>query len=135
MRQSDIFTVIAVAIVGVIVSALLLNMILGNPDEKSVSFKTVAVIESSLENPDPEIFNPEAINPTVEVYIGDCTAYDDRGNCIMDPDNPSPEQDEAENNPETPEENGGENEEENEEEKPEEENANREEEPENGPTD
>ena len=79
MRQSDIFTVIAVAIVGVIVSALLLNMILGNPDEKSVSFKTVAVIESSLENPDPEIFNPEAINPTVEVYVGECVDQDQNG--------------------------------------------------------
>ena len=46
MRQSDIFTVIAVAVVGVVVSSVLLNMILGNPDEKSVSFKTVEVIES-----------------------------------------------------------------------------------------
>lgn len=79
MRQSDIFTVIAVAIVGILVSSLLLNMILGNPDEKSVSFKTVSVIESTLEMPDPEVFNPEAINPTVEVYVGDCVDQDQNG--------------------------------------------------------
>lgn len=79
MRQSDIFTVIAVAIVGVLVSSILLNMILGNPDEKSVSFKTVEVIESALETPDPEVFNPEAINPTVEVFVGDCVDQDQNG--------------------------------------------------------
>ena len=79
MRQSDIFTVIAVALVGVIVSIVLCNMILGNPDEKSVSFKTVAVIEPDLINPDPEVFNPDAINPTVEVYVGDCVDQDQNG--------------------------------------------------------
>ncbi len=79
MKQSDIFTVVAVAIVGIVVSALLLNMILGNPDEKSVSFKVVEVIEPSLDNPDPEVFNPEAINPTVEVYVGDCVDQDQNG--------------------------------------------------------
>lgn len=79
MRQSDIFTVIAVAVVGVLVSSMLLNMILGNPDEKSVSFKTVEVIEATLETPDPEVFNPEAINPTVEVYVGDCVDQDQNG--------------------------------------------------------
>lgn len=79
MRQSDIFTIIAVAVVGVVVSSVLLNMILGNPDEKSVSFKTVEVIESTLDNPDPEVFNPEAINPTVEVYVGECVDLDQNG--------------------------------------------------------
>lgn len=79
MRQSDIFTVIAVAVVGVVVSSVLLNMILGNPDEKSVSFKRVEVIESTLDSPDPEVFNPEAINPTVEVYVGDCVDQDQNG--------------------------------------------------------
>ena len=79
MKQSDIFTIIAVALVGVIVSTLLFNMILGNPDEKSVSFKTVEVVMAELDNPDPEVFNPEAINPTVEVYVGDCVDQDQNG--------------------------------------------------------
>ena len=79
MKQSDIFTIIAVALVGVIVSAFLVNMLLGNPDEKSVSFKTVEVIVADLDNPDPEVFNPDAINPTVEVYVGDCVDQDQNG--------------------------------------------------------
>ena len=79
MRQSDIFTVIAVTVVGVIVSSIFLNMILGNPDEKSVQFKTVAVVEPSLTDPDPEVFNLDAINPTVEVYVGECLDVDQDG--------------------------------------------------------
>lgn len=79
MKQSDIFTIIAVALVGVIVSTILVNMLMGNPDEKSVSFKTVEVIEPDLDNPDPEVFNPDAINPTVEVYVGDCVDQDQNG--------------------------------------------------------
>lgn len=132
--KSDLATSAIVFAVGAGIAYFACNMML--PPIKSVSIETVEGDSNySIEEPDNEVFNYRAINPTVEVYIGDCTAYDDRGNCIMDPDNPSPEQDEAENNPETPEENGGENEEENKEEKPEEENANKEEEPENGPTD
>lgn len=79
MRQSDIFTVIAVAVVGVVISSVLLNLILGSPDEKYVSFKVVEVIEPDLDNPDPELFNPDAINPTVEVYVGECVDQDQNG--------------------------------------------------------
>lgn len=79
MKQSDILTIIIVAIVGVVVSTFLLNMILGDPNAKSVSFRTVDVIEASLTEPDPEVFNPTAINPTVEVYVGDCADRDQDG--------------------------------------------------------
>ena len=79
MKQSDIFTIIAVALVGIIISALLLNMIIGNPDEKYVSFNVVEVIEPELEKPNSEVFNPDAINPTVEVYVGDCVDQDQNG--------------------------------------------------------
>ena len=79
MKQSDIFTIIIVATVGVVVSSFLVNMILGDPSSKSVSFKTVEVVEASLVNPDPEVFNPEAIDPTVEVYVGDCVDRDQNG--------------------------------------------------------
>lgn len=79
MKQSDIFTVIAVAVVGVVISSILLNLILGSPDEKYVSFKVVEVIEPELESPNPEVFNPDAINPTVEVFVGECIDQDQNG--------------------------------------------------------
>lgn len=79
MKQSDIITVILIAVVGVIVSAFACNALLGNPDDASVSFKTVEVIESGLAQPDPEVFNTSALNPTVEVYVGNCEDVDQNG--------------------------------------------------------
>ena len=79
MKQSDIFTIIIVALVGMITSVFFLNMILGDPDGKSVTFKTIQVIMPTLAEPDPGVFNDEAINPTVEVYVGDCIDQDQDG--------------------------------------------------------
>ena len=35
-----------------------------------------------LTEPDEEIFNPRALNPTVEVYVGNCKEFDYNGQCI-----------------------------------------------------
>ena len=79
MKKSDIVTVILIASIGTVMAAIMTNMILGNPDERSVSFKNIGIIEPSLDEPDPEMFNIEAINPTVEVYVGDCQDIDQNG--------------------------------------------------------
>ena len=79
MKQSDIITIVLVAGIGTFIAAMLCNLILGNPDEKSVTFKTVQVIEADLAEPDPEVFNVDAINPTIEVYVGDCEDVDQNG--------------------------------------------------------
>lgn len=79
MKKSDILTVIMVATVGTVVAAILCNMLLGDPNNKSVTFKNVEVVEPSLATPDPEVFNVEAINPTVEVYVGNCVDQDQDG--------------------------------------------------------
>lgn len=79
MKQSDIFTVLVVATVGIVASFFLVNMILGDPNEKSVTFKKIEVVDAGLAVPDPEVFNSEAINPTVEVYVGDCVDRDQNG--------------------------------------------------------
>ena len=79
MKQSDIFTILIVATIGTIVAAVMCNMLLGDPNEKTVTFTTVSVVESSLAEPDPEVFNPDAVNPTVEIYVGDCIDQDQDG--------------------------------------------------------
>ena len=79
MKQSDIITVILVAGIGIFAAILLCNMILGNPDERSVTFKTVQVVDATLASPDPEVFNQDAINPTVEIYVGNCEDLDQDG--------------------------------------------------------
>ena len=79
MKQSDIITAGMIAIVGVVVSILLCNMLLGDPNEYSVSFSTVSEVSNSLDEPNTEVFNAQAINPTVEVYVGQCEDWDKNG--------------------------------------------------------
>ena len=83
MKQSDLITIILVASVGMLATFFVGNAILGNPDLEKAEFKTVNEISTSLEEPDPELFNREAINPTVEVEIGTCE--DTNKNGILDP--------------------------------------------------
>lgn len=79
MKRADVFTIIAVTLVGIIVSVSLMNLLVGDPNQKSVTFKSVEVVEASLAQPDPEVFNPDAVNPTVEVYVGECIDRDQDG--------------------------------------------------------
>ncbi len=80
MKQTDIFGLILIGGVGAIASFFLCNALLGDPNEATTSFtRLVRVISSDLAEPDAEIFNGEAINPTVEVYVGDCEDIDRNG--------------------------------------------------------
>ncbi len=82
MKKSDLVTAGFIAILGTIVAFFLVNSILGDPSEKTVSFKYVANnvgTASELSIPDSEVFNKDAINPTVEVYVGECVDIDQNG--------------------------------------------------------
>lgn len=80
MKQSDVFTLILIAGIGTLAAFFVCNAIMGNPDEAYVSFKGLsAKIDKSLAAPDPEIFNSYAINPTIEVYVGNCEDIDQNG--------------------------------------------------------
>ena len=43
-------------------------------------------ISTDLSEPNTEVFNYRALNPTVEVYI-DCTNYDASGSCVNNTEN------------------------------------------------
>lgn len=80
MKQSDVFALILIAGIGTLVAFFACNAILGDPDESTVEYKTVSsVIKSNLANPDPDVFNSLAINPTIEVYVGNCEDIDQNG--------------------------------------------------------
>lgn len=79
MKQSDIFSIIIIAGVGTIVSYFVVNNILGNPDMRYANIKTINPISADLAEPDPELFNKDAINPTVEVFVGKCQDIDGNG--------------------------------------------------------
>lgn len=84
MSKKDIISIIAVAILGVVAAIVGVNAILGDINDKSVTFKSIDVVSKDVGTPDPEVFNPDAINPTVEVYVGNC--IDKNGNGNLDDD-------------------------------------------------
>lgn len=79
MKQSDIFSIIIIATAGTLASYFAVNAILGNPDDATAVITTINPISPNLEEPDSELFNPEAINPTVEVMIDGCKDLDHNG--------------------------------------------------------
>lgn len=93
--KTDLFTSITLGIIGVISAFLVTNLFMGPIDD--FSYKAISnpeSLNSAIDEPDPEVFNYRAINPTVEVYIGNCKRYNDLGECIDDEpgrENPEPE--------------------------------------------
>ena len=79
--QKNLITTIAIAIFGVVAGFLVCNLFMG--EATSVSVKTVeSDISVDLVDPNPEVFNYRALNPTVEVYVGECDEYDEYGKCV-----------------------------------------------------
>lgn len=70
MKQSDIATIILVASISVITAYFVASSVIVQPTGESATVKTMAPISSEVENPDPKIFNANAINPTVQIEIG-----------------------------------------------------------------
>ena len=80
--KTDLATSIGASVLGVIFAFLICNMLL--PAVEPVSFKKLTDSSNSYElvEPNPEVFNYRALNPTVEVYVGDCEEFDIYGNCL-----------------------------------------------------
>lgn len=79
MKQSDIFSIIIIAVVGTLASYFAINAFLPNPDDATAVITTIDEISPDLATPDSELFNPDAINPTVEVLIDGCKDLDHNG--------------------------------------------------------
>ena len=79
--KSELATAIGTAIAGVIISYILCGFLIG--EIEPVSFNTVDTsVNADLIDPSPEVFNYKALNPTVEVYVGNCEETDASGQCI-----------------------------------------------------
>ena len=79
--KNDLATAIIAAIAGVTISYFICSMFIGTSGD--FSFNTVDdSVSSDLAEPDPELFNYRALNPTVEVYVGNCTELNMYGECI-----------------------------------------------------
>jgi len=70
MKKSDIAVIIFIASLSVGVAYFVANSVLGSPSNETKKVRTVQSISSEVAQPDPTVFNENAINPTVEVEIG-----------------------------------------------------------------
>lgn len=71
MKQKDIAIIVVVGIVAAVISLLLTQMIFISNDKKNMTAQTVEPISSEFKQPDNTVFNPDAINPTQLIQIGD----------------------------------------------------------------
>lgn len=71
MKKSDIAMIILIASVSVIISFVIANQIpFLKPPEKGQKVKVVEKINAEVTQPDTRVFNPDAINPTIQTVIG-----------------------------------------------------------------
>ena len=71
MKKTDIAMIILIASVSVGVAYGAVSAIPGlKQSDEPVKVKTIEKYAAGLDEPDPEVFNSEAINPTVDVTIG-----------------------------------------------------------------
>ncbi len=70
MKKSDIAMIILIASISMLVAYFVSKSILGDVSNQSVKVKTAEKITTTVTQPDEKVFNKEAINPAVEVIIG-----------------------------------------------------------------
>ena len=81
----DLLSSVGVAIVGAIIGFIAINAIV--PSLQDYPIKTIdpstdgGYNYADYSEPNDEVFNYDALNPTVEVYIGECEEYDANGAC------------------------------------------------------
>ncbi len=69
MKKQEISTSVVVGIIGLVVAYFVFSLIL--PAIENDSFRTLETsTDYSLQAPDDNVFNFRAVNPTVEVYVG-----------------------------------------------------------------
>lgn len=70
MKNSEIAAIILIAAFSAVVAYFSFNYLLGDPYDQVVKVQYMEKINNRLVDPDSEIFNEDAINPTEEIEIG-----------------------------------------------------------------
>ncbi len=69
MKKTDLAMIIFIASVSILVAYFVGNSIFGSITTQGEKVKTIEPISTTIEEPDPTVFNTNAINPAVEVQI------------------------------------------------------------------
>lgn len=71
MKKTDIAMIILVATIGVVVAYVVaMNLSFLRLPEQGVKVQTVRRLSADVKQPSEDVFNDQAINPTVEVIVG-----------------------------------------------------------------
>jgi hypothetical protein len=71
VKKTDIALVIFIAGISILIAYFVAKAVIGDPGEQTAEVKTAVAINDAMDAPSKEIFNKDAINPTVEVLIGE----------------------------------------------------------------
>jgi hypothetical protein len=71
MKRSDIAMIVFIASISMLLSYFIAKTLIGDVQNEAVTVKTVDAISKDVNSPDTRVFNDDAVNPTVEVYIGE----------------------------------------------------------------
>ena len=70
MKQKDIALIIVIVVISVVVSLLVSKNIFVTPKNRQQQVEVVQPISTSLSTPDSKYFNPDALDPTKLITIG-----------------------------------------------------------------
>lgn len=71
MKKSDIAMIILIASLSIVIAFTVgSSLTFISPDEKGEKVDTIQPISAEVADPDPEVFNDKAINPTLRTVIG-----------------------------------------------------------------
>ncbi|MGD8374050.1 MAG: hypothetical protein PVI21_04290 [Candidatus Woesebacteria bacterium] len=80
MKKNDIALIILIISVSLVATYFLAKAILGEPQNNTVKAEVVEPISADLTQPSSDIFNKNAINPTVDIEIGNSANQQPFGN-------------------------------------------------------
>ncbi len=70
MKRSDVILIVLIASVTIVVAFFATRAIFGGAPNEPVTVQTIEKITTDISEPDPAIFNANAINPTCNVSVG-----------------------------------------------------------------
>jgi hypothetical protein len=70
MKKNDIALIILIVSISLVVSYLVGKAVVGTPKGKPVTAEVVEQISPDLVTPSSQVFNRDAINPTIVIQIG-----------------------------------------------------------------
>jgi hypothetical protein len=76
MKKRDIVVIVTVAAVAGIFSFVISNLLFGGGKAYNLTAPQIAPISTEFITPDSQYFNDNAIDPTVDIQIGDTTNPD-----------------------------------------------------------